>query len=174
MKKRFAACCVLGGCTENDASKYSAAQKSLTAGQYDTAITAFAALGEYEDSGKYVLYATALQKLAEGKFDAAIRDFSNLGDFKSSSLYAQYARAAQAEAAGNCKAAYNAYLALGSFSDSAGRADALAPLASIETLYAWQGDVAWFTNSEFPQSESGAAQEPVNNSRAIRSTPFCA
>lgn len=71
------------------ANNYEKAEEMLAAGQYEEAVDAFAALGNYRDSRvKYALarneldYNHAARYLNNGDYDAAIEAFSALGDYK--------------------------------------------------------------------------------------------
>jgi tetratricopeptide (TPR) repeat protein len=76
------------------ASKYSAAEQLLEHGNYDEAIAAFSALGDFKDSTERIAeadnliseeeYQAAEQLLASGDYTEAIAAFSALGDYKDS------------------------------------------------------------------------------------------
>ena len=69
------------------AVNYSKAEKLLASGDYDGAIAAFTALGDYKDSADLrneSVYAKATALLAAADYDGAIAAFAALGDYKDS------------------------------------------------------------------------------------------
>ena len=93
------------------AAKYSKAEKLLAAGDYDNAITAFAALGDYKDAAERIpqtedakieaqkaqkAYAEAEKRLTAGDYDSAIAAFEKLGDYEDASERATQAKATKA------------------------------------------------------------------------------
>ena len=93
------------------AVNYSKAEKLLAAGDYDNAITAFAALGDYKDAAERIpqtedakieaqkaqkAYAEAEKRLTAGDYDSAIAAFEKLGDYEDASERATQAKATKA------------------------------------------------------------------------------
>ena len=93
------------------AANYSKAEKLLAAGDYDNAITAFAALGDYKDAAERIpqtedakieaqkaqkAYAEAEKRLTAGDYDSAIAAFEKLGDYEDASERATQAKATKA------------------------------------------------------------------------------
>lgn len=78
-------------CACGKASDYEAAVSLMDAGSYEEAITAFAELGDYEDSSQklaecenVVSYSKALALFESGEFEDALAIFSTLGDYQDS------------------------------------------------------------------------------------------
>ena len=141
--------------------KYANAAALLDAGNYDDAISAFAALGEYKDSAAMCssaahakAYAEAEALLATGDYKGASAAFAALQDYKDAASRADAARSQQLEAenaqayanaealldAGNYAAAAKAFQALGDYKDAAERAQDC-PYIEAEQLLA-QGKTA--------------------------------
>ena len=125
------------------AVNYSKAEKLLAAGDYDGAITAFAALGDYKDASErkanvrnVQAYADAETLLAKGDYDGAIAAFTKLGEYQDAASRAKDAEAqkqetenaqayASAEALLNAReydSAAKAFDMLGDYKDAAARA----------------------------------------------------
>lgn len=125
------------------AVNYSKAEKLLAAGDYDGAITAFAALGNYKDASErkanvrnVQAYADAETLLAKGDYDGAIAAFTKLGEYQDAASRAKDAEAqkqetenaqayASAEALLNAReydSAAKAFDMLGDYKDAAARA----------------------------------------------------
>jgi YD repeat-containing protein len=73
---------------------YKAAVELYNAKQYDEAVAAFEALGNYKDSKEQIeniglekKYDLALEEISQGNFDEAYKLFEELGDFKDSAEY---------------------------------------------------------------------------------------
>lgn len=138
----------LSGCSSSCQARYEDAQKKLSAGEYDQAIQTFKELGEYEDSGHFLIYAGAQKQLKEGNYEEALKNLKNLGDFKSSSSWLTYALASKLLYEGRYKAAYDQFNSLGIFQDSEERAVGLKPLTFIDYRLAFQGNVAFILDSQ--------------------------
>ena len=110
------------------AVEYSKAEKLLASGDYDGAITAFEALGDYKDSSAMRVesanakeYAQAEKLLASGDYDGAITAFEALGDYKDSADLRNesvYEKATALLASGDYDGAIAAFEALGDYKDS--------------------------------------------------------
>ena len=110
------------------AVEYSKAEKLLASGDYDGAIAAFEALGDYKDSSAMLVesanakeYAQAEKLLASGDYDGAITAFEALGDYKDSSDLRNesvYEKATALLASGDYDGAIAAFEALGDYKDS--------------------------------------------------------
>ncbi len=107
------------------AVEYSKAEKLLASGDYDDAITAFEALGDYKDSADLrneSVYERATALLASGDYDGAIAAFEALGDYKDSADLRNesvYEKATALLASGDYDGAITAFEALGDYKDSA-------------------------------------------------------
>ena len=107
------------------AVEYSKAEKLLASGDYDGAITAFEALGDYKDSADLrneSVYDKATALLASGDYDGAITAFEALGDYKDSADLRNesvYEKATALLASGDYDGAIAAFEALGDYKDSA-------------------------------------------------------
>ena len=97
------------------AAMYDAAIGDQAAGQYDEAVSAFAALGNYADSATQVLQSKYLKagSLAEnGKYDDAIAIYDELGDYQDSAALATKTGADKLYAAGAYAEAWDIYATL--------------------------------------------------------------
>ena len=97
------------------AAMYEAAVGDQAAGQYDEAVSAFAALGNYADSATQVLQSKDLKagSLAEnGKYDDAIAIYKELGDYQDSATLETKTGADKLYAAGAYAEAYAIYTTL--------------------------------------------------------------
>ena len=72
--------------------KYNNAISILEAGNYEEAISAFDALGEYKDSTAYQQYSKAASLLEAEKYEEAVSAFEALGGFKDSAARADQAK----------------------------------------------------------------------------------
>ena len=79
-------------------SAYNQAIADVKAGNYDAAIAAFETLNDYEDSGKYIMYARCLKTGDNGDYETAIKSLKALGDFKEAGMYIKYYTALAYEA----------------------------------------------------------------------------
>lgn len=126
--------------------KYQNAQAMLNAGQYDEAITAFASLGDYQDSAamtKEAFYQKAKDLVRGKKYDEAIGIFESLSDYSDSQTQireAKYRKAADLLAGGDYAGAIVAFSALGDYSDSAEQVKQAQYLQACDLLEA--GDFA--------------------------------
>ena len=77
---------------------YNQAIANVKAGNYDAAIAAFETLNDYEDSGKYIMYARCLKTGDSGDYDTAIKSLTSMGDFKEAAMYIKYYTALAYEA----------------------------------------------------------------------------
>ena len=77
---------------------YNQAIADVKAGNYDAAIAAFETLNDYEDSGKYIMYARCLKTGDSGDYDTAIKSLTSMGDFKEAAMYIKYYTALAYEA----------------------------------------------------------------------------
>lgn len=106
------------------AVRYSGAEKRLAAGDYDAAIAAFEALGDYKDSADLILeskYLQASEILAEERFDEAASSFKELGGYKESERLwqeASYAYALTLYNTENYSDALTVFNSLGNYIDS--------------------------------------------------------
>ena len=120
-------------------SKYKQATALLDAGQYDEAIAAFEALGEYKDSTEQakeanlakteaknaVKYEDAMHLLESGLYDGAIKFFTELGDYRDSTKRLEaavnakkYEEAKKLAASDDWYAAYHLFIELGEYEDA--------------------------------------------------------
>ena len=127
-------------------SRYNKALELAEAGQYDEAIAAFAALGDYKDAPAQLeltraaqtearnaeVYANAAALAEAGQYDEAIAAFAALGDYRDAPAQIELTRAAQTEArnaeayanaaalaeAGQYDEAIAAFAALGDYRDA--------------------------------------------------------
>ena len=143
---------LLTGCGRSSDSRYMYAQELLGIGEYEAALYEFELLGEYWDSGKYVLYVSGLMALEKGEYTLAQTDFENLGDFKSSELYVKYVEAKRLEQDEDYASAQNAYQALGSFRDSVRRMENCTAMIPQKAYEAAQ---ALFIAGEYQKSMEG-------------------
>ena len=133
------------------AVEYSKAEKLLASGDYDGAITAFEALGDYKDSSAMLVesanakeYAQAEKLLASGDYDGAITAFEALGDYKDSSAMLvesanakEYAQAEKLLAQGQTAEAAVAFAKIAEYEDARERSFELwDTMAARETLAA--------------------------------------
>ena len=133
------------------AVEYSKAEKLLASGDYDGAITAFEALGDYKDSSAMLVesanakeYAQAEKLLASGDYDGAIAAFEALGDYKDSSAMLvesanakEYAQAEKLLAQGQTAEAAVAFAKIAEYEDARERSFELwDTMAARETLAA--------------------------------------
>ena len=106
------------------AVEYSKAEKLLASSDYDGAIAAFEALGDYRDSADLrneSVYGKATALLASGDYDGAIAAFEALGDYKNSADLRNesvYEKATALLASGDYDGAIAAFEALGDYKDS--------------------------------------------------------
>ena len=91
---------VLAGLNLRSAIRYNYAQNQLSAGRYEQAGEAFAALGGYEESSRLSMYSRACAAAEEGDFIQASQAFVSLGDYKDCRLLAAYYDARENEVAG--------------------------------------------------------------------------
>ena len=129
------------------AVEYSKAEKLLASGDYDGAITAFEALGDYKDSADLrneSVYDKATALLASGDYDGAIAAFEALGDYKDSSAMLvesanakEYAQAEKLLAQGQTAEAAVAFAKIAEYEDARERSFELwDTMAARETLAA--------------------------------------
>ena len=121
------------------AVNYSKAEKLLAVGDYDGAITAFAALGDYKDATErkanvrnVQAYADAETLLAKGDYDGAIAAFMELGEYQDAVSRVEDAKVQKQEAenaqayqeavslqeSGDYEKAADAFVALGNYLDA--------------------------------------------------------
>ena len=106
-------------------SAYNQAIADVKAGNYDAAIAAFETLNDYEDSGKYIMYARCLKTGDSGDYDTAIKSLTSMGDFKEAAMYIKYYTALAHEAAQEYEAAGEVYEEILLFKDAQARAAVL-------------------------------------------------
>ena len=106
-------------------SVYNQAIADVKAGNYDAAIAAFEMLNDYEDSGKYIMYARCLKTGDSGDYDTAIKSLTSMGDFKEAAMYIKYYTALAHEAAQEYEAAGEVYEEILLFKDAQARAAVL-------------------------------------------------
>ena len=104
---------------------YNQAIADVKAGNYDAAIAAFETLNDYEDSGKYIMYARCLKTGDSGDYDTAIKSLTSMGDFKEAGMYIKYYTALAHEAAQEYEAAGEVYEEILLFKDAQARAAVL-------------------------------------------------
>ena len=104
---------------------YNQAIADVKAGNYDAAIAAFETLNDYEDSGKYIMYARCLKTGDSGDYDTAIKSLTSMGDFKEAAMYIKYYTALAHEAAQEYEAAGEVYEEILLFKDAQARAAVL-------------------------------------------------
>ena len=108
----------------------------MESGQYDDAIAAFEALGDYKDSASKIheaeelkiekAYSEAEKLLSDKKYDEAAAAFEALGEYGDAEgkiKEALYMKASEYYDSGDYKSAYIAFKELGDYSDSAEKAD---------------------------------------------------
>ncbi len=83
-------CICITGNAETNNEQYENALGLLKDNMYIEAGTAFAALGNYEDAPKYVMYCKAVAAGESGDYSSAITNLTSLGEFLDSSLFAMY------------------------------------------------------------------------------------
>ena len=106
-------------------SVYNQAAVDVKAGNYDAAIAAFETLNDYEDSGKYIMYARCLKTGDDGDYEAAVKSLKTLGDFKDATMYIQYYTALGFEAEQKYEEATKVYEGILLFKDVQARVAAL-------------------------------------------------
>ena len=104
---------------------YNQAIADVKSGSYDAAIAAFETLNDYEDSGKYIMYARCLKTGDSGDYDTAIKSLTSMGDFKEAGMYIKYYTALAHEAAQEYEAAGEVYEEILLFKDAQARAAVL-------------------------------------------------
>ena len=104
---------------------YNQAVADVKAGKYDEAISAFETLNDYEDSGKYIMYARCLKAGDSGDYETAIKSLTALGDFKEAGMYIQYFTALRYEANQQYEEAGEVYDGILLFKDARARNAAL-------------------------------------------------
>ena len=104
---------------------YNQAVADVKAGKYDEAISAFETLNDYEDSGKYIMYARCLKAGDSGDYETAIKSLTALGDFKEAGMYIQYFTAFRYEANQQYEEAGEVYDGILLFKDAQARNAAL-------------------------------------------------
>lgn len=100
---------------------YDNAVKALQAGQYDTAITAFTELGDYEDSGYRIQQAQANKAFAAGQYDTVGNYYATLPTAyqdHANDFVTMYNDAVALMDGGNYDQAIAAFTKLGNYSDS--------------------------------------------------------
>ena len=100
---------------------YDNAVKALQAGQYDTAITAFTELGDYEDSGHRITQAQANKAFAAGQYDTVGNYYATLPTAyqdHANDFVTMYNDAVALMDGGNYDEAIAAFTKLGNYSDS--------------------------------------------------------
>ena len=86
----LALCVCFSANAETNAEQYENAIGLLKEDNYTEAGKAFAALGSYADSPRYVMYCSAIVVGEAGNYTTAVSNLTNLGDFLDSSLLATY------------------------------------------------------------------------------------
>ena len=104
---------------------YNQAIANVKAGNYDAAIAAFETLNDYEDSGKYIMYARCLKTGDSGDYDTAIKSLTSMGDFKEAAMYIKYYTALAYEASESYEKAAAVYDEILLFKDVQTRVAAL-------------------------------------------------
>ena len=111
------------------ANNYKAAEELFATEQYEEAIAAFEALGDYKDSSAKVneaRYTVAEELMESKKYEEAITTFEALGNYKDSAARLNEARYAVAETlmeVENYEKAITAFEALGNYKDSGAKAN---------------------------------------------------
>ncbi len=102
MKKVFSLILLLSlllcGCSETEESCWQSGQKALAEENYRAAAEAFEKAGDYQDSGRLLLYAKAWVALEEGNYKEAGAGFQSLGDYKDCPLMLPYCKAREKDA----------------------------------------------------------------------------
>ena len=106
-------------------SIYNQAVADVKAGKYEEAIAAFETLNDYEDSGKYIMYARCLKAGDSGDYETAIKSLTSMGDFKEAGMYIKYYTALSYEASQKYEDARKVYEGILLFKDSQTRVAAL-------------------------------------------------
>ena len=106
-------------------SIYNQAVADVKAGKYEEAIAAFETLNDYEDSGKYIMYARCLKVGDSGDYETAIKSLTSMGDFKEAGMYIKYYTALSYEASQKYEDARKVYEGILLFKDSQTRVAAL-------------------------------------------------
>jgi len=133
-------------CACEKVDDYKAAVAMMDAGEYENAIAAFSALGNYKDSEQkksecenILDYRQAISFMKIGSYEDAILIFDRLGDYKDSvqrmvecSLNLAYAQALSQMNAGNYEEARTGFLELGEYFDSAEKSQECAVLLTYE------------------------------------------
>ena len=104
---------------------YNQAIADVKSGNYDAAIAAFETLNDYEDSGKYIMYARCLKTGDSGDYDTAIKSLTSMGDFKEAAMYIKYYTALAYEASESYEKAAAVYDEILLFKDVQTRVAAL-------------------------------------------------
>ena len=143
---------LLTGCGRSSDSRYMYAQDLLGIGEYEAALYEFEALGEYWDSGKFVLYVSGLMALEAGDYTLAQTNFENLDDFKNSELYVKYVEAKRLEQSEEYASAQIAYQELGSFRDSVRRMESCTAMIPQK---AYESAQALFASGEYQKAMDG-------------------
>lgn len=140
---------------------YQDAEQLAQQGEYEEAIAAFEALGDYKDSAEQILavrYARASEWAEDGYYDGALEEFTDLKDYKDSAeqvLAVKYAIADEELEDGNDERALEIFQELGDYKDCAAR------IASIQdkqtekayqwALYLWDDLHSWEAYAAFTE-----------------------
>ena len=155
------------------AIRYGRAKLLMRGGQYEKAITAFAAMGGYGDSEALILdcrYGLAADLAEAGDYEAAITAFEALQGYRDSaeqieacraaSLEQRYATAMERYRAEDYEAAYPAFAALDGYKDSAEKADEIEDAYQAARLrHAQAGDLVVFGTYEQDNDLSNGAEK---------------
>ena len=180
-------------------SRYNKALELAEAGQYDEAIAAFAALGDYKDAPAQLeltraaqtearnaeVYANAAALAEAGQYDEAIAAFAALGDYRDAPAQIELTRAAQTEArnaeayanaaalaeAGQYDEAIAAFEALGDYRDAPAQIE-LTRAAQTEARNAEAYALAEDLSAEGKTSDAAIAFGTLGDYRDARERSF--
>ncbi len=114
-------CICVSASAETNAEQYENAIGLLKENKYAEAGTAFAALGSYGDSPRYVMYCSSNVAGKAENYTIAVSNFTNLGDFLDSSLLAIYYSGLSWESAENYEKALEVLAGITLYRDVAER-----------------------------------------------------
>ena len=106
---------------ENSSELYEKALGLLRENRFADAGKAFAALGSYGDSPRYVMYCAAIAAGESGQYSTAVENLESLAGFLDSSLLATYYTGLACEAAGNYELAAEVLGGISLYRDAAAR-----------------------------------------------------
>jgi len=152
--------------------QYNDAAALLEQGEYQAAIDAFTALGNYKDSADMILetqYKWAEKMLADKSYDEAYSKFEEIKDYSDAATRMNDVRYAQAEAyiiEENLEAALQLFSALGDFKDSKTRADEVYEMMQIHATAVNLSKTS-LSVSKGKTAELTATMEPADTTDSI-------